>query len=430
MVRSTSRRSFLQLSAAGVCANSACGWLDAVAAEVGHNRGKYKSCIVLFMDGGPSHKDTFDLKPGTQDAGPLLPIATSVPGIQISELFPHFARQMHHAAIVRSMSTPENDHLRARYHLHTGYRQRVGGLVYPALGALAAHETSRPDTTLPPYVLAMDGGGRTYGTASGFLGPEYQPLAVAHAARGLENAAPSTAAPEFNAQFDLLVSLERDFQARHNSAAVRAHATTVERAVRLMRTEQLKAFDLSAEPPRSREAYGSSRFGEGCLLARRLVEAGVPYIEVNSGGWDQHGRIYTDMQRGIRPLAAQVDAAMSALVADLNSRGLLESTLVVWMGEFGRTPKLNKGVGRDHYSKAWSTVLIGGGIRGGQTIGRTDTEGATVDERPVTVVDFMATVCKILGIDYTKQLPSPGNRPIPIVDVQSQKPLLITELIG
>src|SRR6185295_6596663 len=161
-------RSLLQLSAAGICASSACGWLDAVAAEAGQQRGKYKSCIVLFMDGGPSHKDTFDLKPGTEEGGPLLPIKTSVPGIQISELFPKFARQMHHAAIVRSMSTPENDHLRARYHLHTGYRQRVGGLVYPALGALAAHEASRADATLPPYVLAMDGGGRTYGTASGF----------------------------------------------------------------------------------------------------------------------------------------------------------------------------------------------------------------------------------------------------------------------
>jgi len=426
----SSRRGFLQLAAAGACGASACGWLDAVAAQAAAERGRYKSCIVLFMDGGPSHKDTFDLKPGTENSGPLLPIATSVPGILISELFPKFARQMQHAAIIRGMSTQENDHFRARYHLHTGYRQRVGGLVYPAFGALAAHEATRGDSTLPPYVLSMDGGGRTYGTASGFLGPKFQPLTVKNAARGLENSTASSAAGDFNAQFDLLVSLEQDFQQRYNSPAARAHATTVQRAARLMKDDQLKAFDLSAEPAAAREAYGGTPFGDSCLLARRLVEAAVPFIEVNSGGWDQHGRIYTDARRGIRPLSAQVDTAMSALVADLSARGLLDSTLVVWMGEFGRTPNLNKGLGRDHYSKAWSTVLIGGGIKGGQAIGRTDSEGATVEDRPVTVIDFYATVCKVLGIDANKQLPSPGNRPIPIVDNQSQQPRPIAELLG
>jgi uncharacterized protein (DUF1501 family) len=211
-----------------------------------------------------------------------------------------------------------------------------------------------------------------------------------------------------------------------------AHATTVQRAVDLMRSEQLSAFDLSREPKQSAEAYGSSAFGQGCLLARRLIETGVPFVEVSSGGWDHHGQIYAQNAKGragIRTLAPPVDRAMAALLADLAQRGLLESTLVVWMGEFGRTPKLNNAAGRDHYAKAWSTLLAGGGLRGGQVIGRTDSDGAEVEDRPTTAVDFMATVCRILGIDYNKELPSPGGRPIPIVDNQSQKPQLIAELL-
>jgi uncharacterized protein (DUF1501 family) len=198
----------------------------------------------------------------------------------------------------------------------------------------------------------------------------------------------------------------------------------------MMRSEQLTAFDLAHEPASQAEAYGSSTFGQGCLLARRLVEAGVPFVEVSSGGWDSHSRIYSDARRGIRGLAEQVDRPMSALIADLSSRGLLEDTLVIWMGEFGRTPHINQGAGRDHYSKAWSTVLAGGGIRGGQTIGRTDAQGATVDDRPVSTVDFMATICQILGIDHNKELPSPGGRPIPVVDNQTQTPAVVTELFA
>ena len=187
------------------------------------------------------------------------------------------------------------------------------------------------------------------------------------------------------------------------------------RAVQLMRSKEAKAFDLDREPASVREAYGKTKFGDGCLLARRLVEAGIPFVEVTSGGWDTH----QDNFDRVKKLSAQVDPALSALVRDLRDRGLLETTLVVWMGEFGRTPRINsRGAkpGRDHYPKAWSSVLVGGGIKGGQVVGKTDAEGAVVEERPVAGVDFMATVCLALGIDYTKQNTTPIGRPIRIAD--------------
>jgi uncharacterized protein (DUF1501 family) len=424
-----SRRRMLKVSIAGLLGGTASGWFDRIAARAAES-GRGKSCILLWMDGGPSHKDTFDMKPGSEHAGELKPIATSVAGIQISEVFPHFARQMQHAAILRGMSTPENDHFRARYHMHTGYRSRVGGVVYPSLGAIAAHELGSPEFPLPNYVLSLDGGGRSYGTASGFLGPRHQPLVVKNSTRGVENSKPPLPVEAFDRRVELLASVEQQFEQAYRVPAATAHATTVERAVEMMRSEQLTAFDLAHEPASQAEAYGSSTFGQGCLLARRLVEAGVPFVEVSSGGWDSHSRIYSDARRGIRGLAEQVDRPMSALIADLSSRGLLEDTLVIWMGEFGRTPHINQGAGRDHYSKAWSTVLAGGGIRGGQTIGRTDAQGATVDDRPVSTVDFMATICQILGIDHNKELPSPGGRPIPVVDNQTQTPAVVTELFA
>ena len=193
-----------------------------------------------------------------------------------------------------------------------------------------------------------------------------------------------------------------------------------------MHSKEAKAFDLSQEPAAAKAAYGDNKFGQGCLLARRLVEIGVPFVEVTLGGWDTHQNNWDQ----VKQLSAQVDPAMSALVNDLKARGLLDSTLVIWMGEFGRTPKINKRgakPGRDHYPRAWSTVLMGGGIKGGQVIGRTDKEGATVEERPIPTIDYLSTICKVLGIDYEKKNKSPGGRPIRIVDKGANP---ITELLA
>ncbi len=416
------RRDVLKLAAASVTGASMSGWLPVLAARAAQQPAKRtKSCILLWMAGGPSHKDTFDMKPGTANGGPFKEIATSAPGIRISEHFPLFAKQMHHAAILRSMSTQEGAHDRAQYHLHTGYREGQGGVVYPSLGAIVAKELGRPEFPLPNFVTI---GGRVFG--SGFLGSKYQPLAVADARRGVENLKPLVAGGAFDGRVDLLVEMEKAFHRDYQAGADVAHRTTYERAVALMKSKEAKAFDVSQEPASVRKAYGEGRFGESCLLARRLIETGVSFVEVVLGGWDTH---INNFDR-VKALSRQVDPALSSLIADLKERGLLDSTLIVWMGEFGRTPKINtRGAkpGRDHYPRAWNTVLAGGGIKGGQVVGKTDKEGAVVTERPISTIDFMATVCTILGIDHNKQNTTAIQRPIRIVDKGSK---VVKEVLG
>jgi hypothetical protein len=330
--------------------------------------------------------------------------------VQISEHFPKLARLMHHGSIIRSMSTGEGAHGRARFYLHTGYKEGVGGVAYPALGSIVSAELGRADARLPNFVTVGD---RGYG--AGFLGPKYQPLNVAKPDRGVENLKAMVKDRQFADRLGLLEEMERGFYRDFRAPAGNAHHTAYQRAVALMRSKEAKAFDLSLEPKNTRAAYGSTQFGDGCLLARRLIEAGVSFVEVSLGGWDTHQNNFDRVKK----LSAQVDPAVSALLADLKQRGRLDSTLVIWMGEFGRTPKINKKgakPGRDHYPRAWSTVLFGGGIKEGQVIGKTDKEGATVVERPVSAIDFMATVCRALGINYKKQNTTPGGRPIRIVD--------------
>jgi len=404
------RREALKLSAAGVLGFSASNWLNILAARAGETRQQTKNCILLWMAGGPSHKDTFDLRPGTDQGGPFRNIQTAVPGIQISEHFPQFARLTDHAAIIRSMSTSEGAHARASYNMHTGYREGQGGIVYPSMGSIVAKELGSDTASMPNFVSV---GNRNYG--SGFLGARFQPLVVNDPARGVENLRTGVAANQFNSRVDLLEELEQGFHSTHNAQTAEAHRTTIQRAVTLMRDSGTAAFDISRESSATRSAYGSSKFGEGCLMARRLVEAGVKYVEVTLGGWDTH---QNNFER-VRTLSSQVDPAMSALIRDLKDRNLLDNTLVIWMGEFGRTPRINaRGAqpGRDHYPRAWSSVMVGGGIKGGQVIGRTDAEAATVVERPVSTLDFMATVCRALGIDHNKQNVAPNGRPIRIVD--------------
>lgn len=427
MSHPTTRRGFL----AGAASASLPGWLGRLAAaEAAASRPK--ACILLWMAGGPSHIDTWDPKPDAPAniRGEFGTIETSVSGIRISEHFPKFSRLMKHAAILRGMSTQESDHKLATYHLHTGYPNRSGAVAYPSLGALVARELGKRDVPLPNYVAI--GRGPQEALSAGFLGPEFQPLGVTDPLRGLDFIEPASGSDEFGRQAELLRRLERPFQQAYRSEAARAHRTALERAVRLMNSEQKQAFDLSREPETVRAAYragtsptptrpgaksvaATGSFGQGCLMARRLVEAGIPFVEVVMGdgvGWDTH----RDNFPRTRDLSLECDTAMAALVEDLQVRGLLDTTLVVWMGEFGRSPRCDGG-GRNHWSKAWSTVLIGGGIKGGQVIGKTDRDGAEVTERPIGVPDFLATLCTLLGIDYRQSNNPPGvNRPIPIVD--------------
>src|SRR5437016_3584823 len=249
-----SRRDFLRFSAAGAALTSMSGWLDLMAAHAAGSGVKHKSCILLWMEGGPSQKDTFDMKPGTPDAGEFRPIATAVPGIQISEHFPRFARQTQHAAIVRSMRTPEGAHARAKYYMHTGYREGVGGLNYPSLGALASAELGDPNFPLPNFVSV---GKSVYG--AGFLGARHQPLIVNDPDRGVANLAPLDDMQQFSKRVGLLEDLESGFARTKKATVINDHQTTYQRAVTLMRSKEAKAFDLSQEPAASRAAYGGTK---------------------------------------------------------------------------------------------------------------------------------------------------------------------------
>src|SRR5262245_23982907 len=413
---SLSRRELLRLSAAGILGTSLSGWLPVLASRAAESGLRHKSCILLWMDGGPSNIDTFDPKPDAlaEFRGEFKAIGTSVPGIQICERFPKLAGLMQHAAILRGMSTEEADHGRARIYMHTGYKPGFGGVTYPGLGSIVSAELGRPEFPLPNFVVTGAPLGKyDFLTNPGYLGPRHQPLVLSDPARGLENLQPSAAADDFQDRLSVLEQLEQSFARTYKAGAADAHRTTLGRAVQLMRSDQGKAFDLAQEPAAARAAYGDTPFGRGCLLARRLVESGVPFVEVYLQTWDSHDKKVAD---SVKELMTQVDAGMAALLGDLKDRGLLDSTLVIWMGEFGRTPRVNTHGGRDHYARAWSTVLAGGGIKGGQVIGRTDRHGTAVEERSISVRDFLATICRVLGIDYTKKITTPNGRPIGIVD--------------
>jgi Protein of unknown function (DUF1501) len=409
-----SRRDFMKLTAAGVFGASYSGWMNVLAARAAgapaSTQSKAKRCILLWMDGGPSHKDTLDLKPQSKGAGDFKPIKTSASGIEISEHLPSIAKLMHHGAIIRGMSTAEGAHPRAKYNLHTGYREGQGGLRYPSLGSIVSAELGKAEFALPNYVSI---GNRSYD--AGFLPPRNNPLIVNDPARGVQDLAPLVAAKQFDNRVSLLQELEAAFYHDYQAESIDAHKTTYARAVSMMHSKEAKAFDLSLEKTESRSAYGGGRFGDGCLMARRLVEVGIPFVEVNLGGWDTH----QDNFERVKTLSGTIDKPVAALISDLKDRGLLESTLVVWMGEFGRTPGINnKGAkpGRDHFPRAWSLLMMGGGVKGGTVYGRTDKEGATVEEGKTDAKDFLATVCELMGIDYTKENETPTKRPIRIVD--------------
>jgi uncharacterized protein (DUF1501 family) len=396
-----SRRDWLKLATAGALGASSSLWFDVLAsrAKAAAEQGvKHKSCILLWMAGGPAQSHTWDLKAD----GPYKPIQTSVRGIQISEHLPQVARQMDHLALLRGMSTGDGNHRTATYLMHTGFRKGTGGVTYPSLGAMAAIDLGKPDAELPSFVAV----GSTLGP--GYLGPRYAPVIVNDFARGLPDLQPFTDLEDVDGRASLVEELDRAFLTDYQAPAINAHLTTYERALALMHSNKTKAFDLNNEPEKVREAYGKDRFGQGCLLARRLVEAEVPFVEVSLGGWDTHQGAVTR----VKTLSEQLDPAMATLLAELKDRELLDTTLVICMGEFGRSP----GNGSAHYARAWTAVLAGGGLKTGQVIGDTGRSGADVEKRPISCPDFMATVCKALGIDYTKDYTARGNRPMHKVD--------------
>ncbi|MGE3806098.1 MAG: DUF1501 domain-containing protein [Gemmataceae bacterium] len=436
------RRDWLRIAAAGAGGLSCSGWLEALAADAAANPQRKRACILLWMNGGPSQMDTFDLKPGHANGGSYQAIDTAAPGVRISEHLPQVAKHMKRLAIVRSMSTPEGDHGRAAYLMRTGNRPQAP-IQFPSLGAIVSKETGRSDSELPNYVsIAPTRFSEQDADSAGYLGAAHTPLLVGeNADQGVTNRyedslkvddlqSPAEIGPVRTAsRARLLKDLDQRFAKAHPGEATHSRATAYERAFRLMRSPAVRAFNLEEEKAAVREHYGRNIFGQGCLLARRLVERGVPFVEVSLGGvaevgnWDTHQHNFDT----IKTLSGQLDPAWGSLMADLDERGLLDSTLIVWMGEFGRTPRINGQVGRDHFPRAWSVVLGGGGIKGGQVVGKTSASGGSVEERPVSVPDLMATLCQALGIDHLKKNMSNIGRPIRIVE-KDAKPL--TEVLA
>jgi hypothetical protein len=413
-----SRRDWLKFGMAGVAGMSLSGWLGNLAVRAADDPQRKRSCIVLWMAGGPSQTDTFDLKPGHNNGGPFKEIDTAVSGVRISEHLPKIAQQTKHLAVVRSMKTREGDHGRATAHLRTGYLPQ-GSIRFPALGALVSNELSHSDADLPGFVSIMPQGAFAQGSvASGFLGPQHAPLVVAGNGGTLrvEDLAPLVSAERSSERLDLLRDMEAGFLASRPGAGTASHVTAYDRAKRLQRESAARAFDLAEEKDGLRDRYGRGPFGQGCLLARRLVERGVPFVEVTLGGWDTHDNNFEQ----VKALSNTLDPAWATLMEDLGERGLLGDTLVVWMGEFGRTPTINPRNGRDHYPAAWSVALGGGGIKGGQAVGKTCKDGTTVEDRPVTVPDLMATICLALGLDPKKQNQSNVSRPIRLADPSAE----------
>lgn len=427
--RDYTRRDFLNISLASAFGLSYSGWLGALARAAASQK-NVRSCIVLWMNGGPSQTDTFDLKPGHDNGGPFQEIETAAPGVRISEHLPQLARQMKDAAVIRGMTSTEGDHGRATYLLRTGYRQR-GNFRYPSLGSLLSKELGEPEHELPNYV-SISPFRFSRGGGAGFLGPRYAPLIVtgdsdnpqARANLSVENLAPPPGVDRESLEnrFEVLNFLQSDFGARFQAESAEAHKANYERAMRMVRTQAKHAFKLEDEPDALRDAYGRNRFGQGCLLARRLVERNVPFVEVtlaragNALSWDTH----SDNFNRVEQLCGALDPAWSTLMTDLRDRGLLESTLIVWMGEFGRTPQINGRSGRDHFPAAWSTVLAGGGIEGGQVVGDTGKSGLQVEDRPVTAPELFATIFSALGIDPETENYTPEGRPITLVEDRAE----------
>jgi hypothetical protein len=421
MERSTlARRDWLKLSAAGVLSGVSVPWFESLAsAAIERPRGK--ACILLWMDGGPSQQHTFDPKVN----GDFKPAPTAVPGIHIVEQLPQLAQCMDDLVIVRSMTTEINGHYDAKYFLHTGYK-RTTAFEHPAIGCIASSQVGLPRHDMPPFVTIDAGydradGGRLYRSVPAYLGAEHTPLSVYDPGQGLENLVPQ--GDDLDTRLQLLAASERRFVERYPQPAVVTRQAAYDRAVTLMRSRRAKAFRLDEEPAKLCEAYGQHKFGQSCLLARRLIEAGVTFVEVVHRGWDDH-------DGAARPIAARapwMDAGMATLIRDLKVRGMLDDTLVVWMGEFGRTP----GDGNGHFCQAWSSVFAGGGLKTGQVIGKTNEDGKnpgnSIVDRPVKAADFMATLCLALGIDIKKEYLAPGLRPMPLVD-KIAKP--ITEILG
>jgi hypothetical protein len=371
------------------------------ATLAGH--GKAKRAIFVYLQGGPSHLDTFDPKPGRPTGGPFKPVATAIPGVYLGERLPKLAGQIEKFAVIRSMTSKEGNHSRARTLVHTAYAPEAT-VTHPSFGAAVSRERGKPDFDLPNFISIG-----AQQDAAGFLGVEHGPFVIDNPNRPIQNLDYNRAvgADRVSRRLELLEGLQKDFAATHGKDATEGRDDMFKKAKRLVDTKLRDAFDLSKEDEKLRDAYGRTETGAACLMARRLAEAGVSCVEVVVNGWDTHDDNFTRVGR----LCDALDPALATLLSDLAQRGLLDGTLVACFGEFGRTPRINPRAGRDHWAKSWSALVAGGGTLGGQIIGSTDEDGMAPKERPVQVADLHASFWHAFGVDPWTEYQA-NDRPI------------------
>ncbi len=414
-----SRRHFMRHVATAASTVPALNFLSHLEANADEVRKNQKGCILMWMGGGPPTIDIWDLKPGSKNGGEFQPIDTSG-DYQISEHMPLTAKVGSDLSLVRSMSTREADHGRGRYYMHTGYVPNPT-VVHPTFGSVVGHElgSKRNQLEIPSFVSVGGGSG-----SAGFLGMINAPFVVD--SNGQIRNVPKDddkGRGRLNQRLSMLSVIESNFIKSNRGESPKAHKDVYGKAVNLMTSAQMDAFKIDSEPADVQDAYGRNNFGKGLLMARRLVETGVPFIEVNLGGWDLHNNVFTTLRDQRLPV---LDQGISALVTDLKQRGMLDDTVLVWMGEFGRTPRINQNVGRDHWAASWSTMIGGGGLNNGQAIGKTDADGVRCDGKSYLPGDIWATAAHALGIPTNVVHTSKRGRPMKIANGGTP----IKELIG
>lgn len=446
-MRINRRECIQKMLAAGAIAGAAGSWPAELAAAMRTN-GKSRHLVVLWMAGGPSQMDTFDLKPGTSNGGPFKETSTAVPGLKFSEHLSKLSKHANHLSIIRGMQTKEGDHSRGTYLVRTG--QRPGAPIrYPALPTALAKELASNDPSIPGYVSILPNVIiNPPAFSAGFLGASREPLTVGSTTTYDPSQPNQPAASKSDQPADLKVDnltpqsfldeerlhrrkefwnlLQESYGAQPRGGAAATHDTVYRRAMQLSESSLVEAFDLKQESMETRRRFGVDPFGQGCLMARRLIERGVSVVEVSlSDGlaglsWDSHADNFNQVRR----LSEVLDQAWSELLSDLQDRNLLENTTFAWMGEFGRTPAINAQGGRDHFPNAWTCVLGGAGIKGGSIVGKTSDDGMEVVDRPVAAADLLATICRAVGVDPRTENVDDDRRPIKISEGEAISEIL------
>jgi len=415
-----SRRHFLSHVAAGGAATlSASHFLSHVQANAAEVQRQQKACVLVWLGGGAPTIDMWDLKPNSKNGGEFKPISTAG-DLQICEHMPEIAKQMDKLSVVRAMSTREADHMRGSYYMHTAYVPNPT-VVHPTFGSVASYElgTQRKELEIPAFISIGGGGGNP-----GFLGMTHAPFVVD--ARGnIRNAAMAGMDNgRLQQRLGMLSAVENEFISSDRGDTGKAHKEVYQKAVNLMTSSQMNAFKIAEEKPEVREGYGSTGFGDSMIMARRLIEQGVPFIEVRGpGGWDLHNNVFQTLRDTNLP---QLDKGIAGFMKDITARGMLENVTLVVMGEFGRTPRINQNTGRDHWATSWSTLIGGGGLKGGQAVGETDQDGVRIVSQSYLPGDLWSTVAHALHIPLNTVHTSKRGRPMKIANGGTP----IQELIG